>query len=321
MIELLGVRGSLPTPLTPLQQSQSLLKLLRAFVDSPFGKDNDVDGFFETLPQHITGGYGGNTTCIGVNTSQNKIIIDGGTGLRSCVDYFMKKGCATGKGTVHILLTHFHWDHLMGLPFFLPLFIAGNQIHFHAVQPDLQKNIQILFQRPLFPVAYEMLQAKIFFHQLEPRVPVHIEDFTVTPYQLDHPDPCWGFKIQAEGGTYAHCVDTEGTRVSRADLGLDLPLYQGVDLMVYDGQYSIEEAKEKINWGHSAVPIGLEIAIREKIKKVIFIHHDPWANDDKISRIFQKGFAFYENYLKTIDKSQAFHVDWSIGVEGRKIHL
>lgn len=320
-IELLGVRGSLPTPLTPADQTQAIQRLMRGFLDSPFGKDGDVDGFFETLPQHISGGYGGNTTCVTVATSKTRLIIDGGTGIRNCIDHFMKNGCAKGQGTVHIFMTHFHWDHLMGLPFFVPLFIPGNQIHFYGVQPDLEKNIRAVFQRPFFPVSFEMLQSKIFFHQLEPRKPNIIEEFTVTPYQLDHPDPCWGFKIQAEGKTYSHCVDTEGTRKSRQELGPDLPLYQGVDLMVFDGQYSIEEAREKINWGHSAAPIGLEIAIREKIKKVVFIHHDPWATDDKISRIFQKGFSFYENFLKSIDKSEAFHVEWSIGIEGRKFHL
>jgi phosphoribosyl 1,2-cyclic phosphodiesterase len=320
-IELLGVRGSLPTPPTPSQQLEGMHRILRGFLDSPFGESGDVDAFFETLPQHVVGGYGGNTTCVGVHSENHSLLIDGGTGIRNAVQFYMEKGCASGKGTVHILMTHFHWDHLMGLPFFVPLFIPGNQIHFYGVQPDLEANIRLLFKRPLFPVEFEALQAKIFFHRLEPRRSRQIQDFTVTPYMLDHPDPCWGYKIESGGKVYSHCVDTEGTRKSREELGLDLPLYQGVDLMVFDGQYSIEEAKEKINWGHSAAPIGLEIAIREKIKKVIFIHHDPWASDDKISRIFQKGYRFYEEFLVKIGKENAFHVDWGIGVEGRKFFL
>src|SRR5690606_23912279 len=135
-------------------------------------------------------------------------------------------------------LTHFHWDHLIGLPFFIPIFIPGNKIHFYAPHDDLEENIRLMFRKPNFPVEFENLGAQIFFHKLEPRKTRKFWDMNVTPYQLDHPYPCWGYKIEKNGKIFSHCVDSAMTRVSREDLGDDLPLYQDADIALMDAQYT-----------------------------------------------------------------------------------
>lgn len=280
---------------------------------------NQIPDFLnkQTLP--IVGGYGTHTTCAEVTSAKTQLIIDGGSGLKNLGDQMMRGPAGKGQAEIHIFLTHFHWDHIIGLPFFVPTFIKGNIVHFYAVQSDLEKIVHTMFTKPFFPVSFEMLPSKIKFHQLEPRKPVKIDDMTITPYQLDHPDPCWGLKVESGGKTYAHCVDTEGTRISREALGPDLPLYQGIDLMYFDAQYTLPELAEKANWGHSAAQLGLDIAFRENIKKVIFAHHDPGASTQNIQELHDQTREYYD--WKKNKTENGADVQWRYAHEGLTVDL
>ncbi|MGZ3771159.1 MAG: MBL fold metallo-hydrolase, partial [Bdellovibrio sp.] len=202
-------------------------------------------------------------------------------------------------------------------------FIPGCEIHYYAVQPDLEKVIRSIFCRPNFPVPFEALNSKVFFHTLEPRKPYKLDDFVVTPYKLDHPDPCWGYKVQAAGKTYAHCVDTEGTRVTREELGEDLPLYQGIDLMYYDAQYTLPELAEKANWGHSASQVGLDIALREGVKSVLFSHHDPGTRVEHVQELKRQTQEYYESRQRFASQNSETlpSIEWDFAHEGMEFKL
>jgi phosphoribosyl 1,2-cyclic phosphodiesterase len=318
-----GVRGSIPAPYTPDALRKKITTILKDFVEKGNQSANGLETYLSQLPPHKLQGYGGNTPCVEIKTDQTSIIIDGGSGIRLKGYELLKGPCGKGKGEVHIFFTHFHWDHLIGLPFFVPIFIPGNQIHVYSVQPDLKQVFETVFKKPYFPVPLQSLGAKIIYHQLEPRKPFKLGDITMTPYQLDHPDPCWGFKAQSGGRTYSHCVDTEAIRTSREELGPDLPLYQDVDLMVFDAQYSLTETIEKINWGHSAASIGLDIAMREGIKRVYFMHHEPASDDDRIAHAESEARKYYAGQLKAAKRHNLpiFEVDWSYLIEGQEIKI
>ncbi len=295
------------------------------FLDSGKHVRSEVEPYLATLPRERFGGFGGNTPCVQVFSPKTSLIIDGGSGLRLHGYELMKGPCGQGKGEVHILFTHFHWDHLIGLPFFTPLFIPGNTIHVYAVQPELPDVFRTLFKKPYFPVPLEGLGARIVYHQLEPRKAIEIcgdggsdERIRITPYQLDHPDPCWGYRFERKGRVFAYCVDTECTRVSREDLGPDLPLYQGVHAMIFDAQYTLMEAIEKVNWGHAAASLGLDIGIRERIERVYFMHHDPASNDAKIAAAEALARKYYKGQIRNIQRGgeAPFQVDWCFAHEG-----
>ncbi len=317
-VKIWGGRGSLPSPLTPEAVQIRIQNIVEGFLNSGHKDKAEVQAYLNTLPFWKWAGFGGNTSCIEVKTPEQQIIVDAGSGIRLLGYELLKGPCGHGKGEVHILFTHFHWDHVLGLPFFVPIFIPGNKIHVYAVQQDLKAMFQTVFQKPFFPVALQNIGAQIIYHQLEPRKTVEFSNIHVTPYQLDHPDPCWGYKFEHVGKIFSYCVDTECTRMSREKLGVDLPLYQGVDLMLFDAQYTLLETIDKINWGHAAASIGLDLAMREGIKRVRFIHHDPASSDEKIATAEAETRRYYENQLKTSRQRgiKVYEVDWSFAYEG-----
>lgn len=318
-----GVRGSLPSPTIPDALTARFRDVFHAFFESGFSKREDINLFLDQFPPQRLGGYGGNTICLEVVTAHQQIVIDGGSGIRLLGYELLKGACGQGKGTVHLVFTHFHWDHVIGLPFFAPLFIPGNNIHMYAVEPALPDVVRAIFRKPHFPVPFENLGANLHFHQLPARQPTCLGDVTLTPYQLDHPDPTWGYRFEHQGKVFSHCADTECVRTNREDLGADLPLYQGVDLMVFDAQYSIIEVVEKINWGHAAALIGLDLAMAEGIKKVAFIHHEPASSDERISQAEASTRNYYERQLKTSkEQNLGLHeVEWFFAREGMSVKV
>jgi phosphoribosyl 1,2-cyclic phosphodiesterase len=322
-IQVWGVRGSLPSPLSPLAVERRIENVLQDFVSRGHQTKEEIKPFLATLTPGQLGGYGGNTPCIEVNTPETQIIIDCGSGIRSLGAELMKGPCGHGQGRLHILMTHFHWDHLIGLPFFLPLYVPGNEIHFYAVQPELPTVISTLFRRPFFPVEIAQLHSGIHFHRLEPRAPIRLGDLEVTPYQLDHPDPCWGYRIEGDGKAFSHCVDSETTRFSREELGPDLPLYQNVDLLIFDAQYGLIESIRKENWGHGSATVGIDLAIREGIRRILFMHHDPAAHDESVTQTEIETRRYYENQRKQFSRSQKpfVEVDWGFVTEGMAIEI
>jgi phosphoribosyl 1,2-cyclic phosphodiesterase len=322
-IKIWGTRGSLPAPLEPSVLDAHLKSLLSDFFETGHRTKSDIEKYLAKLPRHRVGGYGGNTICVEVRTEKDQIIIDGGSGIRRLGYEMMNGPCGRGQGEAHIFFTHFHWDHLIGLPFFTPIFIPGNKIHVYSVQPELQEMFGTVFRKPYFPVPLGQLGATIVYHRLEPRKPYQFGEFKITPFQLDHPDPCWGFRFEKDGMVYAHCVDTECKRVSRQDLGEDLPLYQNVDLMLFDAQYTLMETIEKVNWGHAAASLGIDIAMREGIKRVLFMHHDPASSEEKIAAAESQARRYYENQIKNAKRlASPFHeVQWSFAFEGMTVDL
>lgn len=314
-IKFWGTRGSAPSPYQPKELELKIKKVLSLFAEA---SNANIDKFLGSLLPENFGGFGGNTMCIEVKSPKTRLIIDAGSGLRILGYDLMKTELGNGEGTQHILFTHFHWDHLLGLPFFVPLFIPGNKIFAHAVQSDIHEIFKMLFKKPYFPIPYEKLGAQIETLRLLERKKNLFEDIEVTPYQLDHPDPCWGFKFECGGKSISYCVDTEAKRISKEELGDDLPLYQNIDALIMDAQYTLSESVEKIDWGHASAAAGLDIAMREGIPMVYFVHHDPAASDEKIAKARYETERYYKSQLKQAKRTGlAIHkVEWTFMVEG-----
>ena len=322
-VKFWGTRGSIAAPATVEGTLESNRELLKGFFKSGRRFGEEVESYLETLPMWRKGTFGGNTTCVEILTDSASVIVDAGTGLRRLGYELLNGPCGQGQGEVHLLFTHFHWDHIMGLPLFAPLFVPGNKIHMYAVQPETEGVVRTLFSKPFFPVPYENLQCELIYYGLEPHQTVQVNGINLTPYQLDHTDPTYGFRFEHEGKNVAYCVDTEVTRVTREQLGADISLYEGADMMVFDSQYTLREPVDNIEWGHASAQIGIDLAIREGIRKVVFTHFDPAATDARVAEAMEMTSDYYNSLVKNAEREgkRFKKIEWQFAFDGMLLEV
>lgn len=311
-VKFWGVRGSFPQTLSSVEWSNHFKKMMNRFFDSGYSRPNEIDLFFSQQGPASLGGYGSATTCVEVLENGKNIIIDGGSGLKKLSDQFD----SSSKTEHHILLTHFHYDHIMGIPFFSPHFLKEQHIHYYFVQSEGEKIIRELFRKPLFPVEFSRLSAQITFHPLAPYEKVNINGFDVIPYRTDHPDPCFGFKVKSpEGKTYSHAVDNEAQRLTVNELAEDAGLFEHTHFLYIDAPYTEDEMSHKKGWGHGTFERALKICENFKIQNVLLGHHEPSMNTDGIIQLSLKTAQFIEK------NPQLKKIKWSFAYEGQIIEV
>ena len=228
---------------------------------------------------------GGNTACVEVCAGDTRIILDAGTGLRTLGDERMAKA---GNGIARhstILLSHLHWDHVAGLPFFTPIYVPGHRVEIasgpNGVMPH-DEAIRSLFRAPFFPVDYATLQDQISTRELRPNEKFTIGDITITMAKLNPPDPVYGFRLEHGGQSIVYATDTE--HFSCVDPTLK-KLAAGADILIYDSQYTPEEYPAKVGWGHSTWLAGSELARAAGVPQLVLFHHDPNRTDAQLAAI------------------------------------
>jgi phosphoribosyl 1,2-cyclic phosphodiesterase len=233
--------------------------------------------------------FGGNTTCLEVVLrSGRRIVIDAGTGIRLLGEH-LKNTVATVR--LHLLLTHNHWDHLIGLPFFFPIYredseikIDGWPLAFQALKRVFDDHMGDGF----FPVAFEQLKAHITFVNKIARSPQVLDDVEIEALPLNHPQGCLGFRFQEEGQTLVFITDNE--------LGLDggyrfpdfVKFAKDADLLIHDAQYLPEEMPVHRGWGHSTYEEAVQLALEAGVKTLLLTHHDPSRTDEQVRKIIDR---------------------------------
>lgn len=310
-IKFWGVRGSIPHSLDTLGWSQHFEEIMKDFLAKGFNKAEDIPHYIQSRHPAEIGGFGTATTCVEISEAGQSIIIDGGSGIKTKSD----RGDFNDQKEFHIFISHFHSDHIMGLPFFVPHFIKGYTINYYAVHDEVESIIRKLFKKPIFPVGFESLGAEIKFHKLHLHEKNVVNGFAVTPYKMDHPDPCYGFRVERNGKVYAHAVDNEAVRLSSAELGADADIYKNADLVYFDAQYEEQDMTAKKGWGHGTCDRGFEVCANFNIKQILFAHHDPafsiqnsWNQKKKATETYQKKYANLD-------------LKWDFAYEGQVVKL
>jgi phosphoribosyl 1,2-cyclic phosphodiesterase/DNA-binding response OmpR family regulator len=244
--------------------------------------------------------YGGNTSCTEITTPQGAlIIIDCGTGIRQLGDHLLATKPLPVSG--HILISHTHWDHIQGIPFFGPFFLPGNTWDLYApkgLHQSLRDALEGQMQYSYFPVQLHELGAEIRYHELVEGT-FQIEDVTVRTRYLNHPALTFGYRIEADCATIVYASDHEPHSRHLADgtgeiSGEDLrhcEFLADADLVIHDAQYTIDEYPEKIGWGHSTVEYTLALCRAAGVRRVALTHHDPSRDDDAIDRMVARAQA------------------------------
>jgi len=228
-------------------------------------------------PERGNGRYGGNTACVELRLDNNTLFIfDCGSGLRA-LGKSLASEFAGRPIQAHIFLTHFHWDHLQGIPSFIPFYNKENTFFFYSLlrpPAQLRQTIEGMMGSPHFPVA---MAAKRHFIQLG-KTAININGAVIKTVRLNHPQGCAGYRIEADGGVFALATDTEpGSPVHDRAVRA---LAQDADLLLYDAQYTPQQSQdEKRGWGHSSWQEGVRIARQHGVKQLVLFHHDPDSDD------------------------------------------
>jgi phosphoribosyl 1,2-cyclic phosphodiesterase len=224
---------------------------------------------------------GGNTACLEVRAGDTRIVLDAGTGLRTLGAERM----ATGNRHTTILLSHLHWDHVAGLPFFTPMYVPGHRVDIatgpNGVMP-LEQAMRELFRAPFFPIEFHELGATITTRELRANDRFTIGDIEVTMARLNHPDPVYGFRLEHAGQSIVYATDTE--HFACVDPAL-AKLAANADILIYDAQYTPAEYPSKVGWGHSTWHAGVELARAAAVSQLVLFHHDPNRTDAQLGEL------------------------------------
>jgi phosphoribosyl 1,2-cyclic phosphodiesterase/GAF domain-containing protein len=245
-------------------------------------------------PGPSTARYGGNTSCIEVRSARGTlVIIDCGTGAHCLGQNLMSTGTKGLRG--HVLISHTHWDHIQGIPFFAPFFVPGNQWDIYGpkgLDQSLREALAGQMQYTYFPVTPDQFGATIHYHDLVEGT-FDIDDIKITTHYLNHPALTLGYRLEADGATIVYCCDHEPHSRSLAGgqgniAGQDLrhvEFANGADLLIHDAQYTAAEYPSKIGWGHSSAEYAVKVGQRAQVKRLALTHHDPLRDDDAVDRI------------------------------------
>lgn len=240
--------------------------------------------------------YGGDTTCIEIRTkSDDIIIVDAGTGIRRLGNHFLEEG----RNEYNFLLTHAHWDHLMGFPFFRPLFSKNQIIHMHR-GPFHKRFMESMFSKvmaaPNFPVNYADLKAKIIYEEGRPDR-LEIGSVTVIPITISHPNTGKGYKFIEDGKVFVFITDNELGFVHPGGLAFDdyAQFCKGADLLIHDAEYTREEYKRFKKWGHSTYTDALKLAVSAGVNQFGLFHLNQERSDDQVDEIVEDCRAILAN--------------------------
>jgi phosphoribosyl 1,2-cyclic phosphodiesterase/CheY-like chemotaxis protein len=238
--------------------------------------------------------YGGNTSCIEVRSARGTlVVVDCGTGAHSLGQKLIAAGAQSG----HILISHTHWDHIQGIPFFDPLFMSGTEWDIYGPKglgQSLRETLAGQMQYTYFPITLDQFGATVRYHDLVEGT-FDIDDIKVSTHYLNHPALTLGYRLEADGVTIVYSCDHEPysrmLATGQGDVtGQDLrhaEFIDGADLLIHDAQYTAEEYPAKIGWGHSPAEYAVKLGQRAGVKRIALTHHDPLRDDDAVDRVLE----------------------------------
>ena len=230
--------------------------------------------------------YGGNTSCVEIRSGKDIIILDAGTGLRGLGQSLLKE-FPSGPLNLTLLISHTHWDHIQGLPFFAPIYESRCRLRILGARGARKSLINALngqMESTYFPVPFSKLPSNIEIEELED-FNFTIGNVLITAQRANHPGVTVGYRLFAPDALLAFFPDTEPRRGEAEREMIDF--IQGADVLMLDSQYDRAEYRKHVGWGHGCLDDSVALALKAGVKKLILFHHDPGHDDKKIDAFVQ----------------------------------
>lgn len=305
-----GTRGSLPASVHAERVRRKVIKALKLANGKNFNSLEEIEAFVDKkLPFSISQTYGSNTPCVQViEPYSDYIFCDAGTGLRDFSYEFYKGPGSRKPATFHIFISHLHWDHIQGFPFFIPAYKESNQIIIHGYHKDTEKAFHRLMEEPSFPIPFPYLKAKIEFDIRKPCSEFECSGFKVCGFEQQHPGTSYGYRFNKDGKSIVYSTDCEHKVGDALDAKYPYHKFiENADVLIFDAQYTMVEASEfKENWGHSSNLIGVELASRNRVKTLVLFHSEPTKSDEFLDQYLQDSQKYNELYNSEHRKSGEF---------------
>lgn len=282
-----GTRGSLPTTLTSHDIREKIVSALVTANGRNFRNRAAIDEFVNGLPFAVGATFGGNSSCVEIVTDgPEHVICDMGSGARPLGQAKIARFGVPNPQTYHIFISHLHWDHLMGFPFFAPMYIPGNRIIIHGCHTQLEEAIRLQMRAPCFPVDYSQAGAKIEFDLMTPGKPHFIAGMNVTPKLQLHAGDSYGYRFDSIDKSVVYSTDSEHKLDDVDAFDEFVSFFSKADLVIFDAMYSLAEAASvKSDWGHSSNVVGVELCQAAAVKRLALFHHEPIHDDKQLSRL------------------------------------
>ncbi len=286
-IRFWGTRGSLPVALTASCVRDKLVRALRDASGRRFDNDADIDRFVAALPFDIAGTYGGHTACVQLDAGgPDYIVCDLGSGLRPLGQAALARHGPAAPQTYHLFVSHMHWDHIMGLPFFGPAYIPGNRLIFYGAHPDLEAALRRQMEPPSFPVDFSAFSADISFVRLEPDIVHDVAGMKVTLKLQHHTGDSYAYRFESNGRTVVYSTDSEHKLANGSEIEQFAQFFRDADVVIFDAMYSLADSVSvKSDWGHSSNIVGVELCQMAGARHLCLFHHEPALGDAAIGRI------------------------------------
>ncbi|HOD99076.1 MAG TPA: MBL fold metallo-hydrolase, partial [Syntrophales bacterium] len=234
--------------------------------------------------------YGGDTTCLEIRTKHDDIIIvDAGSGIRRLGNALMTEG----RRDYNMFFTHAHWDHLLGFPFFKPIYYPGTEINMFGcpfAQISVQELISQVMAAPHFPIEYQNIRCEISYHQTcGDRF--SINEMTVTSFPLSHPNEGMGYRFEEDGKSFVFLTDNELSYIHPGGRGFDdyVGFAAGADLLIHDAEFREDDYKQ--TWGHSTYNDAVRLALAAGVKTLGLFHHNQERTDVGVDDILARSIA------------------------------
>ena len=293
-----GVRGSIPAPLTPEALRRKIASIVQRVRPEHLVSPVAREQFLAELPPWLFGSYGANSACIEARLDDNNcIILDGGSGIRELARSLTRELSPVRE--FHLFITHFHYDHLQGLPFFGPAYDPAVSITFYSPVKGFDRIVRDHMKPPYFPVTMDdTMESNYRFVVLDDR-PVSIGTGLVSWRRHKHPGGAVAYRIEEAGRAFVFSTDAELQESDFRKTPENTAFYGGVEMIILDSQYTLGEAIDKNDWGHSSFSLGVDFVTAWGIPRMYMYHHDPLYDDHRLYKNLQSARWYARNIGNT----------------------